>query len=55
MFSLLCTFKEAIRNLEANVDVQMGPLGLLNIKLTIYVIVSSNSCFHLLLSYGDSP
>ena len=55
MFSLVCTFKKVIKIFEVNVDVQKGALGLLRIKLTIDVLVSSISCFHLLLSYGDSP
>ena len=43
-----------IKNVEVKVDVQKGALGS-QYKLTIDVLVQSNSGFHPLLPYGNSP
>ena len=41
----MCTFDKAIKIIEVKVDVQKGPLRFIE-KLTIDVLVSSNSCYH---------
>ena len=54
MFFLVCTSKRLWKRFEINVDVQKGALSF-TINLINRLIVSSNSCFHPLLSYGNSP
>ena len=49
----MCTFQKAIKNVEVAVDIQKGTQGLEILFLTIDVLVSSNSYFHPLLSYGN--
>ena len=53
-FPLLCRLRKAIDDFEVKLNVQKG-LESLKKKLTIDVLVSSNSHFHSLLSYGNSP
>ena len=52
-FSLMRTSSEAINVFEVKVDVRKGALRF-NETLIIGVLVSSNSHFHSLLSYGHS-
>ena len=52
--SKVCTITKAIKNVKVKVDVRKGAHGLER-KLTMDVLISSNSCFHSLLSYGNSP
>ena len=54
-FSLVGTFEKSIKNLKVKVDARKEALRLKKRKLTIDVLVPSNSHFHALLSYGDSP
>ena len=54
--SLVCTCKKAsINKFEVYVDVQNGALRFRGKHLTIDVLVSSNSCCHPFLSYGNCP
>ena len=55
-FSLVRTLKMAIKKFEVKVDLQKGR----GLRFRIFfgkldVLVSSNSHFHPLLSYGNSP
>ena len=52
--SLVCVFLKVVKNFEVNVDVEKEGPEVLRIKLTIDMLVSSDSRFHLLMSYGDS-
>ena len=54
LFSLVCTFRKAIKNFEAKVNVQNMALRFRE-QFTMNMLVSSNSHFHSLLSYGNSP
>ena len=52
----MCVCKKAsINKLEMYVDVQNDALRFREKQLTIYLLVSCNSCFHPLLSYGNCP
>ena len=53
-FSLVCAFRKAIKEFGVKVDSQNGvPRVIENMK--IYMLISSNSQFYPLLSYGNSP
>jgi hypothetical protein len=55
-FSLVCTFKKAIKNHEVKVNVQKETLRFqFYLFLTIDVLVSFITHFHWLLSYDSSP
>ena len=54
-FSLVCTSRKAIISFEVKIDVQKGGPSCLEKFLTVDILVSSNSCFHPLLSYDHSP
>ena len=52
----MCTNEKVIKNVEVKVDVQKGAVGFREEKkMTIDVLVSSNSHVLPLLSYGNSP
>ena len=53
-FSLVCTYTKAIKNYEVKIDVQKETLKH-GEKLTIDVLVLSNTHSHRLLSYHNSP
>ena len=53
-FSLVCTFKKAIKNVEVKVDVQKGPLGFRRKAENTFVSFIQFT-FQPLLSYGNSP
>lgn len=53
----MCTFKEAIKNVEVKIDVQKG-VPWFREKLTTYVLVPSNSsvfilCYHVIIVLND--
>ena len=54
-FSLVRMFKKDINNVEVKVDVQTWAHGFRKKKIDNKCVVSSNSCFHPLLSFVDSP
>ena len=55
-FSLVCTCRKAsINKFQVFVDVQNGTLRFRGEQFTIDVLVSSNSCYHPLLSYDNCP
>ena len=53
-FSLVCTFRKAMKNIEVKLNVLKGPQDLMKF-LTIDVLVSSHSRYHSLFSYGNNP
>lgn len=50
-FSLVRTFRNAVKNFEVKVSVPCG----LGKHLITDVLVSPKSCFHPFLSYGNNP
>lgn len=50
----MCTFEKATYLFKVKVDAQKGAPRFKDLKKKD-VLVSSNSCFHPLLSYGHSP
>ena len=54
LFSSMCTFEKATYLFKVKVDAQKGAPRFKDFKKKD-VLVSSNSCFHPLLSYGHSP